>query len=195
MKLFGSNGSKRITNIVTGDESWFYYHSVPGKVTNMVCLSKNEPPPKILHQNFCSRKRLFTVFLDYEGPLLVDVLPEGSTMTGQYYCENILKPLFKIINEKKPGVGTKKVEILHDNARPYKTALVQEILDENKVNVVLHPPYSPDLAPCDFWLFAKIKNGLAGQQFSRIQDLARTVNSELKRIPSSEYGNTFDKWI
>ena len=25
------------------------------------------------------------------------------------------------------------------------------------IKTVLQPPYSPDLAPCDFWLFPKLK--------------------------------------
>ncbi|CAG0878976.1 unnamed protein product [Darwinula stevensoni] len=65
-----------------GDESWFYYYTMPNKTDNMVWLAENEPRPKILQQDFRSKKHLFTMFFDDEGPLLVDVLPEKQTMTG-----------------------------------------------------------------------------------------------------------------
>src|SRR5277367_6987256 len=58
----------------------------------------------------------------------------------------------------------------------------------------LSPPYSPDLAPCDFWLFPKLKSAISGRPFSRIQDLARAVHSHLRSVPASEYANCFQKW-
>ena len=51
----------------------------------------------------------------------------------------------------------------------------------------------PDLAPCDFWLFPLLKDKLAEGKFSRVQDLAKAVNSELKTIPKEEYRKT--SWL
>jgi transposase len=45
----------------------------------------------------------------------------------------------------------------HDNARPHTGCTVQEFLPRNKMAVVSHPPYLPDLAPSDFFLFPKMK--------------------------------------
>ena len=67
-------------------------------------------------------------------------------------------------------------------------------LEEQGITLLPHPPYSPDLAPCDFWLFPKIKGAIAGKLFHRIQDLAKAVNSELRRILASEYHDCFMKW-
>ncbi|GFS01717.1 mariner Mos1 transposase [Elysia marginata] len=55
-----------------------------------------------------------------------------------------------------------------------------------KLGVLPHPAYSPDLAPCDFWLFPTLKDRLAGRKFDRIQDLAKAVNSELRAIPEED---------
>jgi hypothetical protein len=40
-----------------------------------------------------------------------------------------------------------------------------------------HPPYSPDLAPGDFWLFPKLKNALKEQRFADIPDIQRNVTT------------------
>jgi hypothetical protein len=40
-----------------------------------------------------------------------------------------------------------------------------------KMAVVHHPPYSPDLAPCDFFLFLKIKLKVKGRQFVTIEEI------------------------
>ena len=57
-----------------------------------------------------------------------------------------------------------------------------------------HPPYSPDLAPCDFFLFPKIKKELGGMRFERIQELARTVKSITNNISQEDYFNCFQDW-
>ena len=41
----------------------------------------------------------------------------------------------------------------HDDAPAHKSAMVQEYLKESGLDVLDHPPYRPDLSPCDFWLF------------------------------------------
>jgi hypothetical protein len=53
----------------------------------------------------------------------------------------------------------------HDNAPVHSTALVQAFLAKHRITQVSQPPYSPDLAPCDFWLFPKLKSPLKGRRF------------------------------
>jgi hypothetical protein len=60
---------------------------------------------------------------------------------------------------------TKRADQLHhDNAPAHSTALVQAFLAKHIIQVC-QPPYSPDLAPCDFWLFPKLKSPLKGRIF------------------------------
>ena len=70
----------------------------------------------------------------------------------------------------------------------------RQILEVTKLQLIDHPPYSPDLAPCDFWLFPKLSEILAGIHFQRVHDLAR-INSEMMSIPVSEYSECFVKWM
>ena len=44
-----------------------------------------------------------------------------------------------------------------------------------------HPPYSPDLAPSDFFLFPKMKEHLAGKRFVNDEDLKNTVGGHMVR--------------
>jgi len=45
----------------------------------------------------------------------------------------------------------------HDNAAPHTAKVVTKYLKQERVNVLPHPPYSPDLAFCDFFLFSNLK--------------------------------------
>ncbi|GFR71484.1 transposase [Elysia marginata] len=67
-------------------------------------------------------------------------------------------------------------------------------LRELGIQVLPHPAYSPDVAPCDFWMFPILKDRLAGRKFDRIQDLAKAVNSELQTITEEDYQGVFRKW-
>ena len=52
-----------------------------------------------------------------------------------------------------------------------------DFLQETGLHLLPHAPYSPDLAPCDFWLFPRVKVLIAGNPFARVQDLAKAVHS------------------
>ena len=56
------------------------------------------------------------------------------------------------------------------------------------------PPYSPDMAPCDFFLFPKIKKTLKGHRFTAIDDIKRASLKELKAIPKIEFQKCFEDW-
>jgi transposase len=60
---------------------------------------------------------------------------------------------------------------LHDNAPLYTAVLTHQFLAKNKIAVIPHPPYSPDLAPCDFFLFPKMKLKLKGRRFDTIEEI------------------------
>ena len=53
----------------------------------------------------------------------------------------------------------------HDNAPSHWASTTQETIDRGSIEVLGHPPYSPDLAPCDFFVFPTLKKILGGHQF------------------------------
>jgi len=69
-------------------------------------------------------------------------------------------------------------QLRHDNAPAHSTPLVQAFLVMHHITQVCQPPYSPDLAPCDFRLFQKIKSPLKGS----------SVNATVTQYTSSVNG-------
>jgi hypothetical protein len=62
--------------------------------------------------------------------------------------------------------------LLHrDNAPSHTSVLTQQFLAKNKIPVIPKPPYSSDLAPCDFFLFSKMKLKLKGSRFDTIEEI------------------------
>ena len=158
----------------------------------MVWIDEAGDRSVVFRLGFQSKKQLFTIFFNHAGPLVVDILSDKTTMTSRHYTGTVLPNVVAAVQEKRPNVGPTRTLLLHDNADPHKTRATILYLDGEKLQVLPHPPYSPDLAPCDCWLFSTLKTGLAGKNFLRI---ARAVNSQLHVIPCLEYHNAFQKWL
>ena len=78
-----------------------------------------------------------------------------------YTLTNLLVTL-----EYGPSKGWSGVHLLHDNASSHKCQVVKSFLASEKVKVLNHPPYSPDLSPCGFFLFPRLKKMLSGNKFT-----------------------------
>jgi len=60
--------------------------------------------------------------------------------------------------------------------------------------VISHPPYSPDLAPCDFFLFPKIKLKLKGRRFDIIEEIQTESQRVLDTLIEKDFQEAFQKW-
>jgi len=67
----------------------------------------------------------------------------------------------------------------HDYAPPHNALTIREFLAKKSFPVLPHPPYSPDLAPCDFYLFPKLKSKLKGHHFRTMENIQKIVTDEL----------------
>jgi len=91
-------------------------------------------------------KLMATIFWDSKGLLLIDYLPPKTTINGQYYASLLLK-LRDAIKEKRQGLLTRGVWLLHDNAPIHKSMIAQQAVRDCGFVQLDHPAYSPDLAP------------------------------------------------
>jgi len=70
------------------------------------------------------------------------------------------------VREKRRRLWETRAWLLHhDNALAHNALGIREFLAKNNIAVLGQPPYSPDLAPCDFLLFPKLKKVIKGTSF------------------------------
>jgi hypothetical protein len=62
------------------------------------------------------------------------------------------------------------------------------------MTVIPHPPYSPDLAPCDFFLFPKMKLKLKGRRFDTIEEIQAELQRVLDSLMEKGFQEAFQKW-
>jgi hypothetical protein len=84
--------------------------------------------------------------------------------------------------------------ILHrNNALAHDALAVREFWPKESIMKLDHPPYLPDLAPFDFWLFPKLKTALKGHRFSDISGNQGHATTILQRIPEDEFHKCFEQ--
>jgi histone-lysine N-methyltransferase SETMAR len=96
---------------------------------------------------------MFTIFFSSGKLAFIDSLPKGQNMDSYDFCNTVLERV-------KAGAlaGTRKATLrdfhLHmDNCKVDNSKLTKGKLDEIRLTRWDHPPYSPDIAPSDFWFF------------------------------------------
>ena len=143
--------------IVTGDETWIYHFQPDSKAKNKVWVSSEGDRPVIACLCKTLNRMLYAIFFDSKGTVLQIPVPKGSCITGKFYRESVLTQLVDFYQKHRPRTSVRGIKLLHDSALAHKSASVKEYLKESGLDVLDHPPYSPDLFPCDFWLFPRLK--------------------------------------
>ena len=99
-----------------------------------------------------SKRIMLTVFRNAEGFLSADLLPEGMHFNSEYFINNILEKIFQNTAERRAECH-RKVTLHFDKARPHTTRKVIQYMDVHHMKRTPHPPFSPDIASSDFFLF------------------------------------------
>lgn len=173
LDLYNDN-PRLLSTLITGDETWVYYYDPETKQQSMQWKHVESPPPKKAKVTKSVKKLLLTVFWDCKGPLLIKFHPRNTTVNGAGYCETLRE--LRDALETKRGVKKKYwATILHDNASPHTCYVARAALADLKFKCLSHPPYSPDLAPSDYYLFRHLKSAVKGLRFSNDNELTDAV--------------------
>jgi hypothetical protein len=70
----------------------------------------------------------------------------------------------------------------------------EAVLAYHNITVLEYPPYSPDLAPCGFYLFPKTKSVLKGTHFLSVGDVKAKTTEILNSLSESDLQNCFERW-
>ena len=78
-----------------------------------------------------------------------------------------------------------------DNAPVHNSFLVTDYLTKIGIKTVPHSPYSPDLAPCDFWLFSKLR----GRRYETIEEMKEAVTKVIDTLRQEDFHGAFKKLL
>ena len=113
-------------------------------------------------------KVMFVVLFDWKGIVHHEFLPCGQ-MVNKLLYQKVLVRLKDAVHRKRTELWENQTWMLHhDNAPAHASLIISSYLAKHQTSVVPHPPYSPDLAPADFFLFPKLQTTLKGRRFETI---------------------------
>ena len=78
-----------------------------------------------------------------------------------------------------------------DNTPVHNPIFVTDFLTKMGIKTVPHPPYSPDLAPCDFWLFPKLR----GCCYETIDEMKEAVMKVIDMLTQEDFHGAFQKLL
>ena len=79
-------------------------------------------------------------------------------------------------------------QLHHDNAPTNTSSLMQSFFMKHQITQVTQPPYSPEVTPCDFWLFPKVTSPLKGKRFQTIDEIQGNMMGQLMAIRRTLWG-------
>jgi hypothetical protein len=117
-------------------------------------------------QKRCSRsgvpQRNAHCFFDVKEIVHHEFVPPNTTVNSDFYCD-VLRSLRENVKRERPELWHNHNWLFHHDVPAHTSLKITEFVTNNMV-IIPHPPYSPDLAPCDLTLFPKLK----GQCFETV---------------------------
>ena len=171
--------------LVTCDESWIYCYDPETKGQSSQWKHAGSPRPKKAKQSKSTDKLLMIPFFDSTGMIYM------HWVNKEYYVE-VLREFRKRFRRKRPALFKSGRWHFHqDNTPVHNSILVIDYL--TGIKTVAHPPYSPDLAPCDFCLFPKLKEKLRGCRYVMIEEMKEAVTKVIDTLTQEDFHRAFQK--
>ncbi len=184
-----------LSSIVTTDEAWFYLNETRTREENKQWLTPQENCPQVARHDRSCKKLMLIPFFDRKGLVHVETV-QNRTIKGEVFkpiLQNMREHL--LIQRRMVGRQPQRALLHMDNAPAHGSKVVQDWLIAEEWNQLSQPPYSPDLLPCDFFLFPLLKKKLRGHEYGDLVHLSAAVHHELGNITAAQWKHCFSDWL
>ena len=192
LALFTKNKKEFLRRYVTMDETWIHHYTPESNRQSAEWKTAGESRPKRPKTQQSAGKVMASIFWDAHGIIFIDYIENRKTINSEYYVA-LLERLKTEIAKKRPHMKKKKVLFHQDNAPCHKSLVTMAKLHELGFELLPHPPYSPDLAPSDYWLFADLKKMLQGKRFVSNDEVIAETNAYFGAKNKSFYTPVIEK--
>ncbi|GFU87418.1 histone-lysine N-methyltransferase SETMAR [Trichonephila clavipes] len=128
----------------------------------------------------------------YEGIVYQHAVEPGTTVYDSYYT-NVRRTVVQHVKRKRSLLRNGFL-LHHDNVRSHIARCVLHVSQQNNVEIYSHHQYSPDLTPCDFWLFPQLKKPLRGKRFASNKACVKAAEAVLKQLSENGLLHVSKKW-
>jgi histone-lysine N-methyltransferase SETMAR len=172
--LLLNNTASFLKRIITCDEKWILYDN---REPEGEWMNKGDDPKPFAKPDLHPKKIMVSVWWNVDGLIHYSTLKQGETIDFKKYCSDIKKMYMKYAAKYPRIVNMSRLYLLHDNARPHTAQLTKDLLESLKVDVLPHPPYSPNLSPTEYHFFKHLHIYLRGRTFREKEQVRRVLKS------------------
>jgi hypothetical protein len=137
---------------------------------------------------------MFTIVWNPCGFHLIKVLEKGRKLNTTSSIVEILESLSQWRSIEATS-NERKLLVRADNACPHTAKLSTQYFNENRMKSAPYPPYSPDLAPSDFYLFEYVKSSLTSFSFKDADHILAAVEGVLEGIEKVTLQAVLLEWM
>lgn len=189
--LLQEHGDDFKFNILTEDETALNLYLPESRRESKEWKFPDEKPTKMLRSGQShGRCFMLTLFWDSKGVVLMDFADRDVKINAEYYIK-----LLEQVRRTRRKPRNLPYWILHDNAPIHSAGRTKCSMQELGFETLMHPPYSPDLAPSDFFLFRHLKKHLRGQRFQTKDALRHSVEEYFEGLPLDHFRTAFDELV
>jgi len=186
-------------NVITTDESWAYMYDPATKQQSKRWVRRGGSGMLKQKSQKSMLKVMIVTFFDKKGMIYTHTVPSAAkesknTVTGARYKDILMALMRNHLPRKRPEYAGGNWKLHMDNARPHMCKLVTKFLAKKGIEVVPHPPYSPDMAPSDFFLYPSMKSNMRGVKYESREEIIQAVYAELKRLSKNGLSHVFEMW-
>jgi [histone H3]-lysine36 N-dimethyltransferase SETMAR len=174
--------------IVACDEKWVYL-SNPRR-HERAWVDEGDAPPPMVKRDLHSNRRMLCLWFDATGVIYWELLPKGSSINSEFYCTQ-LESVQQALRELRSN--SKGIFLLQDNATPHKATQSIRKIQGLGWTLLPHPPYSPDLNPCDYGINRSIDDALEGKKFKNQEELQEFLNAHFDSQEERWYAKQFEQ--
>jgi hypothetical protein len=177
--------------IGTGDEPWFRY-CYPS--STMFARAPSEVIPRA-RQTIGAKKTMITIFFTARQLILLDLLPKRSKSNPQYFIAYVFSDLKTENLNFRRRMPLTTFWLNMDNSMCYNGSKVLSKFDKHHIARLPHPPYSPDLSPCDFWLFGMLKGIQEDRELHSHDEIEEAITMAWNDLTFDEIQSVFRNWM
>ncbi|PNF34990.1 hypothetical protein B7P43_G14126 [Cryptotermes secundus] len=168
-----------LRRIITQDETWAKSYERRMKRQSNEWRHCGSPRLSKVRQNPSNLKVMVILVYDCDGFILRHTVPRQQTVSEKYYCSSSEHNLRPALRKKRRHFLQNPPIILQDNARPHAAQAVADLFARWGWEVLYHPPYSPNLSPCDFDFIPKMKEPFRGIRFRTVPEILQAVDRSI----------------
>ena len=167
-------------NVIVIDEKWLYAEPHPSQNNVRAWVDPGGDRPTLARCGMSARKFHIIVGINFRGDHYFEVLQAGESINSERY----IAFLQQILAVRRQGTVT----IMHDNARPHVARATNDFLQENNVERVVQPPYSPDMNLCDRYIFRNMEAHRAENVFNDRNSVLEFLGNYLEQFSRYKLG-------